>query len=496
MVKRLVPAFIVLLLLVAGCQTAPAQPAPAQPPTAQPAPEQPAPTAIVEEAEAPMPVLDVIGPDGATITLTMSELEALSGYEGWGGLMSSTGRIFPPALYAGVPVAALADLVGGLTADQGVRIIAEDGYAMTISYDQIVNGDFVAYDPGTGQERATEDKLQVVIAFSRDGEPLPADEEGRLRMALLNNDPLQVTDGHWWVKWVRAIEVRSLAEDWDLQLDGAISETMDRNTFESCASPSCHGNTYTDDAAQVWSGVPLWLLAGRVDDENPHEGLAFDRALAEAGYLIELTAADGYTTTIDSQAIAQIDEIIVAYLVNENPLDEDSFPMRLMGPGLSKKQMIGQIRQIALQEAATPAEEPAATPEPTPEPVAEPAAPLPACEGALAIAGLVETAQCWTLADLQAQPTVELTIEHPKKGPQPYSGWRLNDLLDLAGPAAEAVTLVFTASDGYSGEAALADVRACPDCLVALGDDGLLSLAMPGFESFVWVKDVVQVEVK
>jgi DMSO/TMAO reductase YedYZ molybdopterin-dependent catalytic subunit len=271
---------------------------------------------------------------------------------------------------------------------------------------------------------------------------------------------------------------------------------MDRNTFESCASPSCHGNTYTDDAAQVWSGVPLWLLAGRVDDENPHEGLAFDRALAEAGYLIELTAADGYTTTIDSAAIAQIDEIIVAYLVNENPLDEDSFPLRLIGPGLSKKQMVGQIRQIALQEAAAPAEEPAATPEPTPEPVAEPAAPLPACEGALAIAGLVETAQCWTLADMQAQPTVELIIEHPKKGPQPYSGWRLNDLLDLAGPAAEAVTLVFTASDGYSGEAALADVQACPDCLVALDDDDLLSLAMPGFESFVWVKDVVQVEVK
>jgi hypothetical protein len=89
-----------------------------------------------------------------------------------------------------------------------------------------------------------------------------------------------------------------------------------------------------------------------------------------------------------------------------------------------------------------------------------------------------------------------LTIEHPKKGLQPYSGWRLNDLLALAGPAGEAATLVFTASDGYTGEAALADVQACADCLVALGDDDVLSLAMPGFESFVWVKDVVQIEVK
>jgi hypothetical protein len=39
-------------------------------------------------------------------------------------------------------------------------------------------------------------------------------------------------------------------------------------------------------------------------------------------------------------------------------------------------------------------------------------------------------------------------------------------------------------------------VQACADCLVALGDDDVLSLAMPGFESFVWVKDVVQIEVK
>ena len=36
--------------------------------------------------------------------------------------------------------------------EMGVAVTAEDGYSMTFSYDQVINGNFIAYDPATGNE--------------------------------------------------------------------------------------------------------------------------------------------------------------------------------------------------------------------------------------------------------------------------------------------------------------------------------------------------------
>jgi hypothetical protein len=382
--------------------------------------------------------------------------------------MTSTGRIIPPSKMKGVPVQDLCDLGGGLQPGMGVRIVAEDGYAMTISYDQIANGDFTAYDPGTGKETSTDDPLHVV-AYEREGQPLSEKEDGTFRLALLNDDQGQVTDGHWWVKWVRQVAIVSLAQDWTLHLEGAITEDMDRNTFESGAAPNCHQATWTDDHAQNWVGIPLWLLVGRVDNEDQHGDEAFDRELADAGYTVDVVAADGYTASFESQRIKENDDIIVAYLVNDNPLDEEDFPLRLVGSDLQRSEMVGQITQIVVRlPEAVP------TPEPTPEPALEPQAPMG--DGALTITGAVEQSLSWTMQDLQ--------------------GIRLNMLLDMAQPKAGAKSVVLLAGDGYTAELSLTDIQACADCLVAFADDGQLDAVMPGFESAFWVKDVVQIEVE
>jgi hypothetical protein len=319
---------LMLVLLIAGCQ-AEATPQP----TASPTPES-----SVQ--------VELIGLDGATKVLSLSDLYALPPTEGWGGLMSSTGRISPPSRFKGVSVEELCTSMGGLQPGTGVRIVAEDGYAMTVSYDQIVNGDFIVYDPGTGEETTTDSKLQVVIAYEQDGEALSEREDGSLRMALLSDDKTQVTDGHWWVKWVRQVAIKSLAEDWVLHLEGTLVEEMDRSTFESGASPNCHQATWTDDHAQTWTGVPLWLMVGRVDDDNKHDDEAFDRELADAGYTVDVVAADGYTVSFDSQRVKENNDIILAHLMNENPLDEEYFPLRLVGSNLEKSEMVGQVTQI------------------------------------------------------------------------------------------------------------------------------------------------------
>ena len=107
------------------------------------------------------------------------------------------------------------------------------------------------------------------------------------------------------------------------------------------------------------------------------------------------------------------------------------------------------------------------------------------------VIGAVEKPLGLKEADLRGMEVVKITAEHPKSGAAEYEGVRLSDLLALAKPAASAAKIVFTAADGYSAEAALADVLGCADCMVAFTDTpGKLKLAMPGQSSSLWVKDV------
>ncbi len=481
---------LALLLALVACQSPTPQPTeePTEEPTAV-ATEEPT-AEPTEEPVEPELTMELVGLDGVTQTLTLSELTALPSTEGWGGRMSSTGNITPPSRFRGVPVDELCALVGGLQAGTAVRIVAADGYAMTISYDQIANGDFITYDPGTGGERPTTGSpLRVLVAYEEEGQPIPEQTDGTMRLALVNDDQMQVTDGHWWVKWVRRLEVISLAQDWSLHLSGVIAEDMDRNTFESCSSPSCHQAAWTDDSNQQWVGTALWHLVARVDDENQHDLEAFDRELAAAGYTVDIVAADGYTVSFDSQRIQENNNILVAFLLNGNPLNEDDFPLRLVGSDLQRNEMVGQIAQIVVHVPGAQA--------PAPEATEATEAPAPSGDAALEIVGLVEQPMSWSLADLQALDVVEIEAEHPSRGMQSYRGVRLNALLDLVAPTADAHCILITAADGFSSDIPLADIRACTDCLVAFNDDGTLSMAMPGFGAGSnWVSGVVNITVQ
>lgn len=114
-------------------------------------------------------------------------------------------------------------------------------------------------------------------------------------------------------------------------------------------------------------------------------------------------------------------------------------------------------------------------------------------EAALTITGSVTAEQVFGIDALRDLEGVSLTLEHPKNGPTEYTGVRLKALLDLAGIDATATTVTLIASDGYSIDIPLTDVRACADCLVAFVGEGSLSMAMPGMGSAAWVKDVVEI---
>lgn len=451
---------------------------------------------VTEMPTSAEPVLEIITEDGATTSFTMDDLKALPATTGQAGIKSSTGEITLPTQFTGVALKDLAATIDNFDESMGINVVAEDGYGITFSYEQTMNGAFISYDPGTGDELKNPVPLTAMLAYEVDGQPLDVEKDGNLRVVIVSDENKQVTDGHWSVKWVATLEIKNLGEDWSLQLEGAVNELMDRATFESGASPNCHGTSWTDEKAQEWIGIPLWLLVGRVDDDITHEGPAFNDELVKIGYTVDLVASDGYTVSFDADRINRNDDLIVAMTVNGNPLPDKYFPLRLVGPDLEKGDMVGAIEKIIVHIEPLPAEEAAVTEEvvATEEPAAEEAA---TGEAQFTLTGLVENALAFSEADLRVLEVVQITAEHPKKGPTDYDGVRLSTLLDMAKVSADAEKLVLTASDGYSSEVFLAEVLASPDCLLAFTDEeGLFSLVMPDLPSSVWVKGIVKIEVQ
>jgi hypothetical protein len=412
----------------------------------------------------------------------MANLKALPVTEGQGGIKSSTGKITIPEPFKGVALKDLVDALGApFDSSMGVTVTAEDGYSMTLSYDQIMNGTFIAYDPAMGNELTTHDPLTAIIAYEHNGQPLNTTEEGILRLVVVSMTNNQVVDGHWSVKWVNNVEVKPVGQTWTLDLQGAILSPVSRDTFQSCGSPSCHGSGWEDENGQNWVGVPMWLLVGEVDDNNSHEDNAYNLALADAGYSVDVVGGDGYTVTLDSQFIKNNNDLLVAFLVNDGELPEKYYPLRLVGSGLENNQMVGQIVRIIVNVP------PASTPT---------VAAVPENSGSLTIKGMVN--QELTLKDsgLRAMETVTINVEG-KDGPQDFQGVRLNTLLDNAGLKDRASKLTFTASDNYSSDVNLSDVRDCPNALLAFMDTpGTYMIVLPDQPTSTWVKNVILIEVK
>jgi len=290
-------------------------------------------------------LLTVKGP-GGTEEFTLAEVKEMPAAEGWGGMKDSVGNISGPFQYKGVSVKSLVEKVGTFDENKAVKLTAKDGYSMTFSYAQIMNGKFLTYDPATGEETDASG-LQLILAYEETGEPL-AEKHGGPTRAVIIDGKKQVTDGHWWVKWVEKVELVQLKKDWTLNLNGELKVEMDRSSFESGASPSCHGATWEDSEGNTWSGVPLWLLVGYVDDEVKHEKGSFNEKLAKEGYTVEVTATDGYSRTFKSTRVMKNNDMIVANKFNGEVLPEEDWPLRLVGPDLKGYEMVSKIAKINL----------------------------------------------------------------------------------------------------------------------------------------------------
>ena len=117
-------------------------------------------------------------------------------------------------------------------------------------------------------------------------------------------------------------------------------------------------------------------------------------------------------------------------------------------------------------------------------------------EAALKVTGLVGTETAWAEDEVKAMDAISVESTNKDGEKSTYEGVLFSSLLEQAGPAADAKTVVFVAGDGFTAEAPLADVAACENCIVSFRSKGGFSIVMPGYPGSLQVKDVVEIQVK
>jgi DMSO/TMAO reductase YedYZ molybdopterin-dependent catalytic subunit len=293
-------------------------------------------------------VLTVVGEKGSR-SYSLADLEKLPAYTGYAGIKNSVGVITAPERYTGVSLGTLLAALGGVDPTHGVTVLAKDGYGMTFSNEQAAGRGFTTFDPVTGAERPPADAIVPLIAYAQAGKPLDPAGDGPLRLVFATAKGDVVVDGHWSVRWVDKVEVKRSMGEWSVSVQGATRSTLTRASYVSCASPGCHGTGWVDSAGQRWEGVPLWLVAGSVDDGRTHGKGAFDIALARRGYRIELIGSTGAKAFLSSRDLLRHKDWLLAGKLDGSELTPVDFPLRLVGPGLTDDQSIGRITKIWLR---------------------------------------------------------------------------------------------------------------------------------------------------
>jgi hypothetical protein len=137
---------------------------------------------------------------------SLMDLRALSSVTGYGGYVSQSGTITGPFSCQGVALTNLLNTVGGISQGESVVFTSSDNYALTLSYDQITNGNFNYYDT-TGNPVTPQTMPTLTLIYSENGTLLD-NTHGPVELGMLSPQNI-LTDGSLWAKMVTTITVTS-----------------------------------------------------------------------------------------------------------------------------------------------------------------------------------------------------------------------------------------------------------------------------------------------
>jgi len=222
-----------------------------------------------------------------------------------------------------------------------VTVTAEDAYSKTFSSYTVARND------------------TIIVANKLDGAPLSTDE---FPLKLVG---VGLTSGQK-VKQVADISFTDYhpVPDWSVWLNGTRDVGMSATAFASTYYSTLHGPyfnytdyggwhaayyNYTDEFEEdhCYAGIPLWVLISCVDGEDL-DHYPFNETLALEGYDVLITASDGYSVTLTSAEVMYNSSLVVAFMLDWEPLEVDDAPLKLVSEWLGSSRMISLIVSIEL----------------------------------------------------------------------------------------------------------------------------------------------------
>jgi len=247
---------------------------------------------------------------------------------GKGGFTTSAGTYFEN-IYGGIRFADFLQSFISLGDDNTVTLIAKDGYSMSYEFSELKN-----IDDGIW-----------ILAFEMDGEYM-ADDPGPFRGVKVASDSssrVPNIEGHSSPKMVKRVEISAEAfRDFSLLVKGRMESTLDRATIQAGINCTAHKTAVSyfnkkTGELESYTGIPLFALLAYGDDSSfaPHKQtakdvLAYDKAAALAGYQVKISAADGYSVTLDSREVDGNNDVIIAMYQGEDELSDVDWPLKLV----------------------------------------------------------------------------------------------------------------------------------------------------------------------
>jgi len=143
--------------------------------------------------------------NGNQKTYTLDDLEHMDALNGVGGRLNSVGSIAGPFEYKGVPISVLSDEFSLISESYTMTVIADDGYSVTYTSDEI-QGTVQVYDT-EGNDQGI-GGVTMMLAYEEEGiKDFPG---GPLRVAFVDDEE-QLTDSFLWSKHVVEIEFQDLS---------------------------------------------------------------------------------------------------------------------------------------------------------------------------------------------------------------------------------------------------------------------------------------------
>jgi len=209
-----------------------------------------------------------------------------------------------------------------------VNVTAADGFFVHFPIEQ------VAYNQS------------ILLAYTEDGE------------VLTGEHPIKIVgpglDGKQKIKDIVSITLEGMPDTspkWNITLDGLREVEYTSDDFAGLYDSGEYNvwHNYTKDTVDYhYGGVPLWVMVAIVDGEED-DGYTLNQTMVDLGYMVNVTAADGFFALFPISMVAGNDSMVVAYTLDGEVMTGDH-PLRLTGEELSGKQKIRDILSISLQE--------------------------------------------------------------------------------------------------------------------------------------------------